>query len=153
MALISAVIFLGNSYFIENIYNFQFMGINGETGILSNTKRLTLLMPILKYLAMVTYFSDLSTSILSVIFTCISIIYLIQLYIRFNQSYNFSKFLSEIEVVGIALCAYNYGLCVIVTILNIQLKNGDFLLAILFNLFLGAFIYLLKKNSWNKKLF
>lgn len=129
------------------------MGINGETGILSNTKRLTLLMPLLKYLAIMTYFADLSISILSVVFTCISLIYLIQLYIRFNQSYNFSKFLSEIEVVGIALCAYNYGFCVILTILNIELRNGDLLIAIAFNVFLAVFIYLLKKNSWNKKLY
>lgn len=129
------------------------MGINGETGILSNSKRFTLLMPLLKYLAMVAYFSALSKSISSVIFTCISLIYLVQLYIRFNQSYNFSKFLSVIEVVGIALCAYNYGFCVIISIMSIDLRNGDLLLAILFNFVLAAFIYLLKKSSWNKKLY
>eukprot|EP00347_Sterkiella_histriomuscorum_P003580 403363742 len=146
------VAFLLNSYFIENIYNFQFMGINGETGILSNQKTFSLIQPLLKYFGYVIYFSALPDSITSIMFVSASLMYLVQLYLRFNQSYNFSKFLSEIEVTGTSICAFNYALCVMINALSFKMTNGDFLVAFLMNIGLANLVYVLKKNSWNNKL-
>lgn len=153
LSCFSFLIYFANTYFVDSIYNFQFIGINGETGILSNTKKFTLLLPLFKYLAIIAYFSDLQVEVHSIIFIVISLAYLIQLYLRFTQSYNFSKFLSEIEVTCLAICCYNYIFCVLITLLNFQIQTGDILLCILFNPVLALFVYLMKRKSWDTKLY
>ena len=128
------------------------MGINGETGILSNQRSFTLIGPLSKYFCFSIYYSGLPNSVTSIMFICVSIVYLIQLYVRFKLSYNFSKFLSEIEVTGMAICVYNFAMCVVVNTLDFEATNGDFFISFIFNFVLAYLIYLLKKSSWNNKL-
>lgn len=128
------------------------MGINNETGILSNSKKFTLLPPLMKYFSVTILMVDISDRVVDVMYLIVSLLYILQLYLRFNHSYNFSKSLSEIEVTGIALCAYNYGVCVFINIFNLTISNGDLFLAIALNFVIAYLVYLLKKNSWNNKL-
>ncbi len=100
------IVFL-NTFIIENLYNFQFMGINGEIGILSNKKRLSMLPLTLKYISFVVTSIKLSDTIVAVLFVLSSAIYLIQLILRFKESFYFSNLLCNIEISGLSLVVFN----------------------------------------------
>ena len=120
------------------------MGIYSQTGILTNFKCFSALPLLLKYFNVSIYLSNISDSLTSVFFILTSLIYLSQLYLRFNQSYYFSKFLSDIEVIGLVLVSYNYVLAVLIDLFNFSLTNGDLLLAIGMNFLLAALVYQFK---------
>ena len=83
------IFMLFNSFLLENIYNFQFMGINGERGILTNCKRLSMLPIFIKYFTVVFYISAWTDTVTSGGFICVSLMYLVMLYLKFTQSYYF----------------------------------------------------------------
>lgn len=141
------------SYFIDSIYNFQFISIRGDTGILSNYKPFTIFPLLMKYVSMGMYLSPNSNGVTAIYFIIIASINLIQLYLKFNYSFNFSRLISEVDVIGQAITAYNFLLCSLVNVLNYKITNGDFFLAILLNFVIGYIVYSVRKSNWNSKLY
>ena len=141
-----------NSFILESLYNYQFMGINMKSSILSNYRFWSLLPIGLKYANLSNYISSFSDFVTSITFVCAAIVYLLILYLRFNQSFYFSKILSDVEVIGLALCFYNYLICVSINLLSTIITDGDFFIAFGMNFILAMAVYLFKKYIWLNKL-
>jgi hypothetical protein len=60
---------------------------------------------------------------------------------RFKESFYFSGMLSNIEVAGFALVAYNQIISVIFYILNYEIKAGDLMISLIINIMIIFFVF------------
>lgn len=100
----------------------------------------------MKYVSMGIYLSPLSNDTTAIYFIIIALINLIQLYMKFNYNFNFSRLISEVDVIGQAITTYNFFLCAVISVFNYKTTNGDFILAILLNFMLGYIVYAVRRH-------
>ncbi|CDW84676.1 pas domain s-box family protein [Stylonychia lemnae] len=108
---------------------------------------------LMKYVSFGIYLSPLSNSTTAIYFILIALVNIIQLYIKFNYSFNFSRIMCEVDVCGQAICTYNYCLCVLLSTFNYKTTNGDFILAFLMNFVLAYIVVMVRRSNWNSKLY